>query len=55
MSKPWQEEAYANQRLNLAMLWEGSWTKAQGFEPDSGNPTVRDYRGAPRNVAMVEL
>jgi len=55
MSKPWQEEAHANQRLNLAVRWEGSWTKGQGFEPDSGNPTVRDHRGAWGNVAMVEL
>ena len=55
MSKPWQEEAHVNQRLNLAVPWEGSETKGQGFEPDSGNPTVRDYRGALGNVVMVEL
>jgi hypothetical protein len=27
----------------------------QNSEPDSGNPTVRDYRGAAGNVTMVEL
>jgi hypothetical protein len=46
MSKLSQEEAYANQHLNLAVRWEGSWTKGQGFEPDLGNPAVRDHRGA---------
>jgi hypothetical protein len=46
VSKPWHEEAYANQRLNLAVTWEGSWTKGQGFEPDLRNSAVRDYRGA---------
>jgi hypothetical protein len=46
VSKPWHEEAYADQRLNLAVPWEGSWTKGQGFEPDLRNSAVRDYRGA---------
>jgi hypothetical protein len=46
VSKPWNEEAYASQRLNLAVPWEGSWTKGQGFEPDLRNSAVRDYRGA---------
>jgi len=55
VSKPWQEEAHANQRLNLAGRWEGSWTKGQGFEPYLGNPAVRDYRGASGNVTLVKL
>jgi hypothetical protein len=46
MSKLSQEEAHANQRLNLAVRWEGSWTKGQGFEPDLRNSAVRDHRGA---------
>ena len=25
------------------------------FKPDSGNPTVRDYRGALENTAMEEI
>jgi hypothetical protein len=43
--------AYANQRLNLAKL-EGPGKKCQYSEPDLGEPAVRDYRGAPRNVAQ---
>ena len=26
-----------------------------GFKPDSGNPTVRDYRGALENTATEEI
>ena len=37
---------YTNQRLNLSKLWEGLRKTCQGFKPDSGNLTVRDYRGA---------
>ena len=29
--------------------------ESQGFQPDPGNPAVRDYRGASGNVAMVEM
>ena len=29
--------------------------ESQGFEPDSGNLTVRDYRGASGNVVMAEM
>src|SRR6202011_2105194 len=35
--------------------WEGPWKKCHGSEPDLRNSAVRDYWGAPRNVAMVEL
>jgi hypothetical protein len=41
---------YTNQRLNLSKLWEGLRKTCQGFKPDSGNLTVRDYRGASENV-----
>jgi len=48
--------AYANQRFNLASLWEGSRKKhGQDSEPDLGKPAVRDYWGASGNVAMVEM
>ena len=34
MSKPFDDGAYAHQRLNLGTKGEGSWTKCQGFKPD---------------------
>ena len=40
----------SNQRLSLSMHWEGPRKTGQGFKPDSGNLTVRDYRGASENV-----
>lgn len=43
--------AYTDQRLNLSTPWEGSQKICQGFKPDSGNLTVRDYRGASGNVS----
>ena len=43
-----------NQRLNLFKSWEGLRMTCQGFKPDSGNPTVRHYRGASRNVRHGE-
>ena len=45
---------YTNQRLNLSKLWEGLRKTCQGFKPDSGNLTVRDYRGASENVRHGE-
>ena len=45
---------YPDQRLNLSKPWEGPWRICQGFKPDSGNPTVRHYRGASRNVRHGE-
>jgi hypothetical protein len=45
---------YTNQRLNLPKLWEGLRKICQGFKPDSGNLTVRDYRGASENVRHGE-
>ena len=46
---------YTNQRLNLSKLWEGLRKTCQGFKPDSGNLTVRDYRGRRKTCAMVRL
>ena len=45
---------YTNQRLNLSKLWEGLRKTCQGFKPNSGNLTVRDYRGASENVRHGE-
>jgi hypothetical protein len=36
---------YTNQRLSLSTTWEGPRLICRGFKPDSGNLTVRDYRG----------
>jgi len=41
---------HTNQRLSLPKPWEGPRKLGQGFKPDSGNLTVRDYRGASGNV-----
>ena len=46
---------YTNQRLNLSKPWEGLRMTGQGFKPASGNPTVRHYRGASRNVRHGEI
>ncbi len=48
-SKPWPEEVYVRQRLSLAVFGKASGGKPRS-EPDSGNPTVRDRRGAYGNV-----
>src|SRR5215467_6209365 len=45
---------YTEQRLNLPNPWEGRRKKCQGFKPDSGNLTVRDYRGASGIVSHGE-
>ena len=45
---------YPDQRLSLSKPWEGLRMICQGFKPDSGNPTVRHYRGALRNVRQGE-
>src|SRR5262249_38129098 len=45
---------YMDQRLNLPNPWEGPRKKCQGFKPDSGNLTVRDYRGASGIVSHGE-
>src|SRR6516165_4202078 len=47
--------AHTNQRLSLSKPWEGLRRTCRGFEPDSGNLTVRDYRGASRNVRHGEI
>src|SRR5262249_27406424 len=47
--------AHTNQRLNLSKPREGPRKIGQGFKPDSGNPTVRHYRGASRNVSHGEI
>jgi hypothetical protein len=46
VGKPGVAGVYTNRRLSLSTLWEGPRKICQGFKPDSGNPTVRDYRGA---------
>jgi hypothetical protein len=53
-SKPGAGGVYARQRLSLAAGGKVSGGKPRS-EPDSGNPTVRDRRGASGNVAMVEM
>jgi hypothetical protein len=44
--KPVVAGVYTNERLSLSTTWEGPRLTGRGFKPDSGNPTVRDYRGA---------
>src|SRR5580693_9303421 len=46
VGKPGVAGVHTNQRLNLSKPWEGLQMIGQGFKPDSGNPTVRHYRGA---------
>ena len=55
MGKPGMAGAHTNQRLSLSKPWEGLRRTCRGFEPDSGNLTVRDYRGASRNVRHGEI
>ena len=55
VSKPGMVGVHTNQRLNLTKPWEGLQMTRQGFKPDSGNPTVRHYRGASRNVRHGEI
>jgi hypothetical protein len=50
VGKPGVAGVYTNQRLSLSTTWEGPRLTCRGFKPDSGNPTVRDYRGASENV-----
>ena len=46
VGKPGVAGVYTNQRLSLSTTWEGPRLICRGFKPDSGNLTVRDYRGA---------
>jgi hypothetical protein len=55
VGKPGVAGVHTNQRLNLSKPWEGLQMIGQGFKPDSGNPTVRHYRGASRNVRHGEI
>jgi hypothetical protein len=55
VGKPGMAGANTNQRLSLSKPWEGLRRTCRGFEPDSGNLTVRDYRGASRNVRHGEI
>ena len=60
-----QERARLANRWIVACMWtehfsasgigKARWVVEPRSEPDSGKPTVRDRRGAWRNVAMVEL
>jgi hypothetical protein len=54
VGKPGVAGVHTNQRLNLSKPWEGLQMIGQGFKPDSGNPTVRHYRGASGNVRHGE-
>jgi hypothetical protein len=54
VGKPRVAGVYTNQRLSLSAPREGPWKIGQGFKPDSGNLTVRDYRGASGNVRHGE-
>ncbi len=51
MGKPAAEGAYVSQHLTLASAGKALGGKPRS-EPDSGNPTVRDRRGALGNVTM---
>src|SRR5262249_22031410 len=55
VGKPGMAGAHTNQRLSLSKPWEGLRKTCRGFEPDSGNLTVRDYRGGSRNVRHGEI
>src|SRR5262245_57945853 len=52
--KPGVAGVHTNQRLSLSKPWEGPRKIGQGFKPDSGNLTVRHYRGASGNVRHGE-
>ena len=54
VGKPGVAGVYTNQRLSLSMPWKGLRMICQGFKPDPGNPAVRHYRGASRNVRYGE-
>src|SRR4029450_13009166 len=55
VAKPGVVGVHTIQRLNLSKPWEGLRMTGQGFKPASGNPTVRHYRGASRNVRHGEI
>ena len=52
--KPPAGGVYACQRLSLTADGKASGEQPRS-EPDSGNPTVRDRRGAARNVDGLEV
>jgi hypothetical protein len=54
VGKPGVAGVHTNQRLNLSKPWKGLRMICQGFKPDPGNPAVRHYRGASRNVRHGE-
>ena len=54
MGKPGVAGVHTNQRLNLSKLWEGPQRICQDLKPDPGNPAVRHFRGASRNVRHGE-
>src|SRR5215471_19351361 len=54
VGKPGVAGVYTNQRLNLSKLWEGPQRICQDLKPDPGNPAVRHFRGASRNVRHGE-
>ena len=54
VGKPGVAGVYTNQRLSLSTTREGLRLICRGFKPDSGNLTVRNYRGASGNVRHGE-
>src|SRR5215469_4443218 len=54
VGKPRVAGVYTNQRLSLSTTWEGPRLTCRGFKPDSGNLTVRHFRGASRTVRHGE-
>jgi hypothetical protein len=54
VGKPSVAGVCTNQRLDLSKPWEGTRRICQGLEPDPGNPAVRDFRVASRNVRHGE-
>jgi hypothetical protein len=54
VSEPAAGGVYVRQRLSLTVDGKVTGGKPRS-EPDSGNPTVRDRRGASGNVVMVEM
>jgi hypothetical protein len=55
VGKPGMAGVNTHQGFSLSKPWEGLRRICRGFEPDSGNLTVRDYRGASRNVRHGEI
>jgi hypothetical protein len=51
----WIVECMWTEHFSSSGIGKARWVVEPRSEPDSGKPTVRDRRGAWRNVAMAEL